>query len=230
MRINSLVDMTPVQVGYVVGAVAFAAVAVYFPDDFVVSFWMLGALVLLYLGPMGLATVLTLGVALYAVILVLRDAGPLVVIVVAGAIAAGNVLIVRRWQGNRARYSTRVDRLTQSETRNRALGFIVFGYAGCAFIVLCYVAGFAVLDGLTSRSFSWRVMGYETPNVSSDYLAFSTVVIWLNGLGVALAGLAAWVFYGIKRKPLLRLAVIDLAVMLAFIASISLARVLWSVN
>ena len=79
MRINSFIDAKSVQIGYVVGAGLFAAAAVYLPDDLRVTLWMLGALVLLLLGPLGLATVLTLGVVLYAAALYLGDAGPLVV-------------------------------------------------------------------------------------------------------------------------------------------------------
>ncbi|MBH0055064.1 hypothetical protein I6E74_12905 [Salinibacterium sp. SWN139] len=229
MRINSFVDARPVQIGYVIGSGAFAAFAVYFVD-FRTSFWMLGALVLLYLGPVGLATVLTLGVALYATALFLGDAGPLVVVVVAVAVAAVNVLIVRRFRSEAARYSTVVALLDTKEVRERALGFIVFAYAGCAFIVLCYVAGLTALDGLASGSHNWWITGIDRQTLSSDYLSFSSIVIWLSALGVALAGLAAWVFLGVQRKPLLRWAIADLAVMLASIASVSLASALWSIN
>ncbi|RLQ80415.1 hypothetical protein [Salinibacterium amurskyense] len=230
MRINSFVDARPVQIGYVVGAGLFAAVAVYFPDDFRVTLWMLGALLLLFLGPLALAIVLTLGVALYAAALFLGDAGPLLVVVIAVALAVVNVLIVRRWRRRAAIDVAGLDHLTPQQMRQQVLGFIVFAYAGCAFIVLCYVAGFAAIDGLSSGSHSWWIAEISQHTLSSDFLAFSTIVIWLNALGVALVGLTAWAWCGWKRTPLLRWAIVDFAVMLASIASISLARALWSVN
>jgi hypothetical protein len=171
--------------------------------------------VLLYLGPVGVAALLFV-VLPTSSILVMTD-GILFgfQFAVAMVVAIVNVVLVRLWMAQPALTGESATKKSRRHGWDQLLGGSAFVLAGCGFVVLCVVAGFA-------RAIAHGV-DFPVPDAEADTTVLLLNFTWWPGLIVANAGLALWIIQAKRSRPILPWAVADLAIMITLIAIVSVA-------
>lgn len=201
----------PAQVGYVVGAGVVSVIVAWLAINNIIQLWMLVPLVLIYLGPLGLAALIVAS----SVALFVTTVPDWAVLVLAAVVSVGvafvNVISTRQW---RARPLAQPDALSPKGVPpgwDRLYGGILFVLAGGAFIVLSVVAGYAAATadyGVAASSVADQ----------ADEVKFVASVTWWPGLLIAVVGLVWWRVRVGQRRRIFSWGALDLAAMLGLIA------------
>lgn len=207
-------DRQSVQIGYVVLAGVLAIVG-----------WLLSTLgsfpvlvsivvIALYLGPIGIASLVVFG---FAVLLFAGSVDgaiilPAIIVVLSVGIAIANVFIVRRWRARTANPTTPSAGLERPRSPHGAWSAILFSLAGCTFIFLCIVAGF---EGLTAHGIDEPV-----PDSIADPIVAVAAITWWIGLAVAVGGLVIWIVRARRHLSLLPWAFADLLIQAAIFTTL----------
>ncbi|MGV8913274.1 MAG: hypothetical protein ACOH14_11740 [Rhodoglobus sp.] len=208
-----ILDRRSAQHGYIVGAGVIAVVVAALTTGGILDEWMLAPMVVIYLGPLGLAAfIVASSIALF--VTGVPDWTVLgLAAVVSVSVAFVNVISTRQW---RARRLTEPDALIPKSPPpgwDQLYGGILFVLAGGAFIVLSVVAGYAA-----------GTAGYGVPASSlanrADEVKFVASVTWWPGLLIAVVGLLWWRVRVGQRRRIFSWATLDLAAMLGLIAAV----------
>ncbi|MBH0099976.1 hypothetical protein I6E68_12615 [Salinibacterium sp. NSLL150] len=208
----------PVTVGYIAGAGVLSALLIWISQF---DLRTLPLLMILYLGPLGLAAAALLAFPVTAVFALANSASDVAIAVAMGAAVAMataslNVIIVKGRRRRRIAAATpSSEGLSGDEpdvARRYGLAFskLLFALAGWAFIALSVIAGGVILlaDGMSS--------GVSVDE--ADPVKCAAAVIWWPGLLIAVAGLVTWIIRVDKGRPATALAAIDLVAMLVLIS------------
>ena len=167
------------------------------------------------LGPLGLAVALVVLVPFLLVVVAPWWVTGALCIACALGVAVVNVRIVRRLTRPRDpavlidaddRRSRRGPPGTALDT---TLSILFFVLAGCAFVVLCFVDGFAAL---TAHGVDFP----ETEEAAARTLAIAAWT-WWPGLVLAIAGLVVWITRARQRRPSAPWAAVELGVMVGLV-------------
>lgn len=208
-----VVDRRPAQVGYVVGAGVVAVIVAWLAIGGIIHEWILGPLVLVCLGPLGLAAFIVAS----SIALFVTGVPDLAVLGLAAVVSVGiafvNVISTRQW---RVRPLAEPDALSPQYVPprwDRLYGGILFVLAGGAFIVLSVVAGYApatINYGVGASSLANRV----------DEVQLVASITWWPGLLIAVVGLLWWRVRVGQRRRIFSWGALDLAAMLGLIAAV----------
>lgn len=214
MTLNATLGRRSVRTAYIVGAGALVVVMMTAGQAERIPSWLAVVAVLVYLGPLGLAALLA--VMLPMVLIVLLPAPILtgVCVAVALGVAAINVAIVRRWS---ERASTAGAEAGRSRYRvwDPLVRGSLFVLAGCAFIVLCVMAGFAALTA--------HGVDVQTPDDQAARTLLAAGLTWWTGLAIAVTGLVIWIRRARRGRLLLPWAAGDLGAMVALIVALQVS-------
>ena len=233
MTVGSIVDRRAVRIGYVVGAGVFTFVGSALALANLIPTWAeftILVVLVLYLGPLGLAALLLLGpiTLLLAPVLAPIDAASpsqypavdwtqvTILTLVAVGVAMLNILIVRRWRARSAQLAATGEIRTRRERLDRPLGAVLFSFAGCAFILLCFVAG---AEALVAH-------GVDTviPEAQADHTLLIAGLTWWPGFAIAVAGLVLWIVLLRRNRRILWWALGDFLIMVCLIVAAATAN------
>jgi hypothetical protein len=204
-------DRRPYYVGYVLGAGVLTAIASSLLDAGSVPGWVLFLVVLVYLGPLGLAALLVVGLPM--ALIFVAPASPLVVVLLAIGVAVVNVALFHRWRTRTP--PVRVERAAPLPRWHAAVASVLFLLAGCGFVLLSYVAGFAAL---TAGGVDFRV-----PAVEADRVRLIAAITWWPGLAIAITGLVLWIVRARRGQTILIYACVDLALIVTLLTVMTLS-------
>lgn len=189
----------------------------------------------LYLGPLGIATGLLIAAPLGLLFVGSGGASGVVGVILSTGVAGLNVLIVASWRERlrlRAARDAAPDPIAHAwrppvhsprvlgETPivwadlrpapwKQAVGAAAFALAGCGFVVLCFVCGFTAVVA--------HGVDVQIPDAQANHTLLLAALAWWPGLGVAIAGLVVWVRRGRRGEALLPWGLAGLGLQLGFV-------------
>ncbi|MBH0025078.1 hypothetical protein [Salinibacterium sp. SWN248] len=207
------IDRRPAQIGYIVGVGVVAVVVSSLGLAGILQGWMLVLLVVVCLGPLGLAIfIVASSIALFVTAVPGWAIIGLAAVVSLG-VASVNVVSTRQW---RARRLIEPDALAPRHFPrgwDQLYGGILFVLAGGAFIVLSIVAGYA------AGTAGYNVVASNLAD-RADEVKFVASVTWWPGLLIAVVGLLWWRVRVGQRRRIFSWGALDLAAMLGLIAAV----------
>ncbi|MGV8859010.1 hypothetical protein [Rhodoglobus sp.] len=208
-----VVDRRPAQVGYVIGAGVIAVVVAWLAIGGIIHGWMLIALVVVCLGPLGLAAFIVAN----SIALFVTGVPDWTVLGLAAVVSIGvafvNVISTRQWRARPLREPDALSTRHLPPGWDQLYGGILFVLAGGAFIVLSVVAGYA------AGTAGFGVLASSLEN-RADEVKFVASVTWWPGLLIAVVGLLWWRVRVGQRRRIFSWGALDLAAMLGLIAAV----------
>jgi hypothetical protein len=205
MAFWGIFDRRTVRVAYVVGAAILATITQWLFDSSADGAWIWMLVTAVYLGPLGIAAIIVLGLPADLILAVAGTLGQFVYVILAAGVAVLNIVIIARWHRSSLARAAAGDPVPPNRTVDHVLGAVLFVLAGCGFIVLCFIAGFEVL---TAHGIDSAV-----PDAVADPIVLAASLTWWPGFAIALAGLAVWIVQGTRHRRILPWAIADFALM-----------------